>query len=258
MSSSESDSDTAQELITNNNTLDLSDSEEFLPNPLLNNDIHSTQSATEAYKSAMDSLRSHKSQKTSSSQGNNRTQKQSEQRSALIDAEEFIDDWLIDDIQQPSKKQRLDVNGVFSSNHARQKRDDPLPRKNSYMSVKRNRNIIIDDDDDLDSNAPDNFDEIQEEIVVNDDIDFISQNSPVPSTRPLAKPKPKQLSLINFTIKVTESSAVNPSTPNLDVSSLTSTPFVESTATQREPVGPVMRVKVRVKDKLLLIPVPSG
>jgi hypothetical protein len=65
MSSSDSDDGILSHEIQTNRTPDLSDSEEFFPNPILDDHlINNTQSATDTYKSAIDSLKGHNRRKT--------------------------------------------------------------------------------------------------------------------------------------------------------------------------------------------------
>lgn len=267
MSSSDSDDGLLPHEIQTNRTPDLSDSEEFFPNPILDDHINNTQSATDTYKSAIESLKGHNSRKTAAPLQRTRQSKSTQPMPALVDSEEFIDDWLIDDMQQPTKKQRLDVNGVFSSNSSRKKTDENLSRKNLLCSVKKNRNMIIDDEEsnnDTNSSFKDSNQDDVNLIIDQDDVDIITQNDVL--SRPSQRSKPRQLSLTNFAVRISETGTNNQEAasglyctpPNQFSTGLCNTQNITSIPTMpRETSGPVMRVKVRVKDKLLLIPVPS-
>ncbi|CAC5396682.1 NFKBIL2 [Mytilus coruscus] len=272
ISSSDSDSESQLPHRQRETTPVLSDSEEFFPNPMMEDEIRTTsQSATESYKSAMENLRGHVNRKTVSSQIVPTSKQQ--QTSALIDAEIFIDDWLIDDMQQPTKRQKLDINGVFSSNTSRKKSEEVLSGKASSLSIKKNRSIIFDDDSD-DINIDTSVDihgnnRIGDDNILIDenDISIISQSTQLPSIRPLQKTKPRQLSLTNFAVRVSENRTVAQDTAGIEnATSFLATTGPTSTQTaldstpssHRDTVGPLMRVKVRVKDKLLLIPVPNS
>ncbi|CAG2194769.1 NFKBIL2 [Mytilus edulis] len=249
----------------------LSDSEEFFPNPMMDDEISTTQSATASYKSAMESLRGNVNRKTVHSQSVPTSKQQ--QTSALIDEEIFVDDWLIDDMHQPTKRQKLDINGVFSSNSSRKKSEEVLSQKASSSSIKKNRSIIFDDDSedinidtsvDIHGNNRTGDDNI---LIDEDDISIISQSTQLPSIRRLQKTKPRQLSLTNFAVRVSENRSVSQDTAGIEnATSFLATTGPTSTQTTidstpssyRDTVGPLMRIKVRVKDKLLLIPVPNS
>ncbi|XP_071174589.1 tonsoku-like protein [Mytilus edulis] len=271
MSSSDSDSDSQMPQRQRKTSPVLSDSEEFFPNPMMDDEISTTQSATASYKSAIENLRGHVNRKTVPSQ-NVPTSKQ-QQTSALIDEEIFVDDWLIDDMHQPTKRQKLDINGVFSSNSSRKKSEEVLSQKASSSSIKKNRSIIFDDDSedinidtsvDIHSNNRIGDDNI---LIDEDDISIISQRTQLPSIRRLQKTKPRQLSLTNFAVRVSENRSVSQDTAGIEnATSFLATTGPTSTQTTidstpssyRDTVGPLMRIKVRVKDKLLLIPVPNS
>ena len=272
MSSSDSDDGLLPHEIQTNRTPDLSDSEEFFPNPILDDHLfNNTQSATDTYKSAIESLKGHNSHRTVAPLQSTRQSKSTQPMSALVDSEEFIDDWLIDDMQQPTKKQRLDVNGVFSSNSSRKKTDENLSSKNLLCSVKKKRNMIIEDgecNNDTDSSFRGSSNHSNQEdvnlIIDDDDVDIITQDNVL--MRPSQRSKPRQLSLTNFAVRISETgtnnqeaiSGLNCTPPNPFSTGLCNTQNITSISTMpRETAGPVMRVKVRVKDKLLLIPVPS-
>ncbi|XP_052061225.1 tonsoku-like protein [Mytilus californianus] len=268
ISSSDSDSDSQLPCRQRETTPVLSDSEEFFPNPMMEDEIRTTHSATESYKSAMENLRGHVNRKTVPSQSGVPTSKQ-QQTSALIDAEIFVDDWLIDDMQQPTKRQKLDINGVFSSNTSRKKSEEVLSGKASSASIKKNRSIIFDDDINIDTSVDihgnnrigdDNI------LIDENDISIISQSTQLPSIRPLQKTKPRQLSLTNFAVRVSENRSVSQDTAGIENTTSflatigptnTQTALDSTPSSHRDTVGPLMRVKVRVKDKLLLIPVPN-
>jgi hypothetical protein len=268
MSSSDSDDGILSHEIQTNRTPDLSDSEEFFPNPILDDHlINNTQSATDTYKSAIDSLKGHNSRKTTAPLQSTRQSKSTQPMPALVDSEEFIDDWLIDDMQHPTKKQRLDVNGVFSSNSSRKITDENLSRKNLLCSVKKKRNMIIEDEEsnnDTDRSFRGSSNHSNQEdvnlIIDEDDVDISIQNNVL--SRPLQRSKPRQLSLTNFAVRISETGTNNQEAisgpPNQFSTGLCNAQNITSIPTMpRETAGPVMRVKVRVKDKLLLIPVPS-
>ena len=263
MSSSDSD-DSAADRIEPEKSPDLSDSEEFFPNPILDDHIDHTQSATDTYKSAIESLRGYNNRKLPSSQGV-RQSKSSEQTTALVDAEEFIDDdWLIDDMQQPTKRQRLDLNGVFSSNSSRKKSDDSFTRKTSSSRTKTNRSVIIEDDDSNFNNDMENIgiDADNSHVDVNiiadkNNTNSYTQNTNLPTLQQSQRTKPRQLSLTNFAVRVSNDSTNKQETTVPNDSIVADYPTSSNTpSVLRESSGPAMRVKVRVKDKLLLIPVP--
>ena len=229
--------------------------------------------------------------------------------SALIREDEYVDDWLIDDLH-PMKRRKMDVNGLFStrtsktaktrsknvedSNHrTEEKRRDngKAPRcrieDSDIESDRESDSVTMDtevDSDiadivdnvgsktngvDNDKTLTDDFSDIVLDIDSDSEIPSITRNS-----RTSAKlSKPKQTKITNFGTKTTSANVTSSEllTVNLTnsvqshstdlksrgIESLTSV-VTQQNSVQSLNTGAstgVIRVKVQIKDKLLLIPI---
>ncbi|XP_069112103.1 tonsoku-like protein [Argopecten irradians] len=247
------------------------DSEEMYPNPL--SQVPDTSNATQSYRQAIHQVGS-SAVRRKTSQPSSRTSRHSKDSTALISADDFVDDdWLIDDLQ-PMKRRRIDVGNVFSTNGTRTK-----------SSQKEKRNVINSDSEE-DTTMGDTENTVLSDSqsiaslpadIDNDDMMLMSEDFPdelppltLPSSR-INKPnvlsplpdntvtgsrtvnsKPRQMRLTQFAVRQSDSS--QSFTPS-EITSQTNSVGVSSTPAA---VGQVMRVKVRVKDKLLLVPAPNG
>ncbi|XP_033729608.1 tonsoku-like protein, partial [Pecten maximus] len=257
--------------------LEEDDSEEMYPNPL--SQVPETSNATQSYRQAIYQVGSSAiRRKTPQPSNSSQTPRQSKDSTALISVEEFVDDdWLIDDLQ-PMKRRRIDIDKVFSTNGTRNK--SSIKEKRNVIDSESEEETRVDDTEDtgltvtqimpnvsLDTNM-ENSNDNDDLILLNEDfsdelppltlstsrVSRTNVLSPMPdqsteaNTRALAS-KPRQMRMTQFAIRHTDSSQSSiPPEVNSQMNgvSLTTTP------------GQVMRVKVRVKDKLLLVPAPNG
>ena len=295
------------------------DTEETYLNPLLD-DLNNSASATDAYRSAMTGIGS--SLARSSQQVKSKTQKTRTNCSALIREDEYVDDWLIDDLQ-PMKRRKMDVNGLFStgtsktgkkksrsseeSNHRTEER-----RKSSGKAARcriEDSDIESDGDSDsvtmdteIDSDITDNpLDKVDkagsmtngidnDKTLTDDfsdfvlDIDSDSEIPPINGNKNSSKinqvhrnsakaNKPKQTKITTFgtrtglaSVSDSEPAIVNltspverPSTDLADrITDTSNSGFAQQNSAQSSNSGGlagVIRVKVQIKDKLLLIPI---
>ena len=297
--------------------MQIEDSAETYINPLLD-DLNDSPSATEAYRSAMTGIGS--SLARSSQQVKPKTQKTKTNHSALIREDEYVDDWLIDDLQ-PMKRRKMDVNGLFSTGTTKTGKKKSKSWEESNHRTEENRKSSgkgarcrIDDSDienDTDSDSVamdtdmiDNPDkEIDEtdsyingidsdntltndfnDFVLDVDLDSDSEMPPINRNKNSAKSpfmnqisakpsKPKQTKITNFgtrsvspSLLESEPVIVNLTSPvqrrntdvgNSAIDTSTSGPRHQSLVQGSNAGGlsGVIRVKVQIKDKLLLIPI---
>ena len=295
--------------------MQIEDTDETYINPLLD-DLNNSPSATEAYRSAMTGIGS--SLARSSQQVKPKTQKTKTNHSALIREDEYVDDWLIDDLQ-PMKRRKMDVNGLFStgttktgkkksksseeSNHRTEEKrkssgkgarcridDSDIENDTDSDSVAMDTDMIdnpdkeIDETDsyingiDSDNTLTDDFND----FVLDVDLDSDSEMPPINRNKNSAKSpfmnqisakpsKPKQTKITNFgtrsvspSLLVSEPVIVNLTSPrrNTDIGN---SAIDTSTSGSRQQslvqssnaggLSGVIRVKVQIKDKLLLIPI---
>ena len=112
------------------------DSEEVHLNPLLD-DLDISSNATEAYRSAMTSIGG--SAARASKVTRSGSHKSSADCSALIREEEYVDDWLVDDLQ-PMKRRKMDVNGLFTTNTTKNRKQVKDNVHNNRTEQKRKQN----------------------------------------------------------------------------------------------------------------------
>ncbi|OWF54535.1 tonsoku-like protein [Mizuhopecten yessoensis] len=270
------------------------DSEELYPNPL-SPVTPVTSNATQSYRQAIHQIGSSARRRKASHQSSHATKSHhSNSTAALISAEEFVDDdWLIDDLQ-PMKRRRIDVGNVFSTSGIRNKSSQKEKRnvinsdsESDEETTVENADLLMDtgligsqntsNDNGVSDNT--NLESDTEDIMLLNEEEYVSDDLPPltlrtsRSSRPnilsqvsipgLSTPnvtdvrgmtsKPRQMRMTQFAIRQPDSSQSSlPSEP------LSQTSGVSSNLASTAAVGQVMRVKVRVKDKLLLVPAPNG
>ena len=268
-------------------------------------DLDDSSNATEAYKSAMTCIGSSTARSGQSSKS--RTQKAKADCSALIREDEYVDDWLIDDLQ-PMKRRKMDVNGLFStgtskvpkkqtksvldSNHRTEERrkqksklvkcsidDSDLESGTESDSrdaeIDHNSNTVAMETDSRtkSNNVIDDLDGVVHDIESDSDSEMPQINRASSKRSNLSKSK--QTKITNFgnqtstsnilsSGSVLASNSIISSAPNsVNLISRDSDISPMSTATLHNPQpsstsGPVtgvIKVKVQIKDKLLLIPI---
>lgn len=286
----------------------LEDSENTYVNPLLD-DLDDSASATEAYRTAMTCIGS--SSARSSQHVKPFTQKVKSNCSALIKEDEYVDDWLVDDLQ-PVKRRKMDVNGLFStrtsksmqkkkkihSNHRTEQKqiesgkflrcrieDSDIESDNEYNSVDMETNIDSHIDD-CATNTNNNIDTVSESDILIDDLSdvvlSIDSDSEIPpinrkgSSASVSKPKQTRItsfgtrtmsndffsnyvSSVNMTGAIVQSTSSESSSRDVEISSVNVVPVATQQNTIQSPTAGmltgVIRVKVQIKDKLLLIPI---
>lgn len=279
------------------------DSEETYLNPLLE-DLDEPSNATEAYKSAMTCIGS--STARSSQSLKSRSLKAKADCSALIREDEYVDDWLIDDLQ-PMKRRKMDVNGLFStgtSKAAKKQTNSGITSNHRTEEKRKQKSKLVKfgiDDSDLESgkeldskdadtdhishtvdmetdsrtkknNVIEDLDDIQD--IDSDSDSEIPQINRAGSKRSNLS-KPKQTKITNFGTRtstsnilssgsVLASNSIISSVPNSfnliskdsDISHISiATLHNPQPSFTSGPVAGVIKVKVQIKDKLLLIPI---
>ncbi|XP_060084011.1 tonsoku-like protein [Ylistrum balloti] len=243
------------------------DSEEVYPNPLTQAPVSSN--ATHSYRQAIHQVGSSAVRRKAPQASSNHVTKSlnSKDSAALISADEYVDDWLIDDMRPAVKRRRLNIE---SSD------------KNKETSVER---TVKEDTVSLDSQSLANDNVNLESLSDNDDIMLLNEDDdfcddlfplalrisrinrsnvlsdisvPAPCTSSMTDAfamtnKPKQMRMTQFAVRQTDTiqSSLPPET-------LSQRSGVNMNQISSSAVGQVMRVKVRVKDKLLLVPAPNG
>ncbi|KAK3589305.1 hypothetical protein CHS0354_026959 [Potamilus streckersoni] len=260
--------------LTESQDIDSEDSEMIFTNPALEEIKRPMKNAKEEYKNAINKVGSSGSRISQSPALSHVSHRTSNPNSsiALIAEEKFIgdNDWLIDDMQ-PSKKRKRDVEGFFSSKTARNKRpkDDsnmksckkmPLKSYREKNSFTGDQDFFGNDSDEIgDNNSQDHHSQNNDIAFINDVYsDFCditngmdSHSSESQKGDKSTKGRLIQSTLSQFTEKVNFRSEVNLNTfdarPPVDEAEL---PII-STMVKTD----VMRIKVRIKDKLLLVPI---
>lgn len=267
----------------------LSDSDDGLAvhaNPELDGFVSQPSSATEIYRNAMDMMGSASRHGVNFSQPVTQANKSDNDRCALVNEDNCInDDWLIDDMQ-PSKRRRVDVNGVFSTSNTRRSGERRCSKEETNRQDRVNgiqdREVIES------SNKERTCDKRQERsecsglgsdndlLVDMFEEDFITIDDSTPdSGRHLstgvnqrlnkANYRKKQLKITHFNTQRTQqsqrhsgstSTVLNPS-QTLHLANNTQLPVLPPQQTNQISNLTVMRIKVKVKDKLLLIPVTN-
>ncbi|KAJ8302571.1 hypothetical protein KUTeg_018967 [Tegillarca granosa] len=190
------------------------------------------------------------------------------------------DDWLIDDMNlRPSKRRKMDIDGVFSTNSARnvtkqgnksnrilEESDSDTNEVMSDVNVISENVTIENENDILDAGTDDvemlfNADDLNMDNVLNDDLPSMNytDKNKITNKRNRLSTKPRQLRMTNFGVRQNVQSQnlashELPSSCNHVVSSDIGLPSTQSSLLTSQSLS-VMRVKVKVKDKLLLIPV---
>ena len=106
-------------------------------NPLLD-DLDISSNATEAYRSAMTSIGG--SAARASKVTRSGSHKSSADHSALIREDEYVDDWLVDDLQ-PMKRRKMDVNGLFTTDSTKNSKQakESIPNHRTEQKRKENK-----------------------------------------------------------------------------------------------------------------------
>ena len=106
-------------------------------NPLLD-DLDISSNATEAYRSAMTSIGG--SAARASKVTRSGSHKSSADHSALIREDEYVDDWLVDDLQ-PMKRRKMDVNGLFTTDSTKNRKQakESIPNHRTEQKRKENK-----------------------------------------------------------------------------------------------------------------------
>ena len=143
-------------------------------NPLLD-DLDISSNATEAYRSAMTSIGGSSARASKVTWSG--SHKSSADHSALIREDEYVDDWLVNDLQ-PMKRRKMDVNGLFTTNTTKNRKQvkdnvhNNRTEKKRKESSKAGRCRIEENDSENESDARN----IDKEIHNSDDdsIDYYS------------------------------------------------------------------------------------
>ncbi|XP_064599134.1 tonsoku-like protein [Liolophura sinensis] len=252
-----------------------SDSEVYIPS----SSVNQSESAKDSYKTAIAAVGSsalrRNSQMTSQRTSSINSNKASNSRPALVNDDEIVgDDWLIDDVRPLSKKrknpeiEKLMTTGLREGSECvkRQKRSDEVLSDTENLDPECVEPSDVEDggdgdlmvvtaEDSNDSNDPDIgqfFSQVVRSVVCR-------SPSVVGSGRPTRRQKPRQLKLTrllarNCEVSTSKRGSMSQSEPT--VPSSIPTPADSRLSTVSQPAA--MKVKVRVKDKLLLIPVPAS
>lgn len=188
----------------------------------------------------------------------------SSSRPALLDGND--DEWLIEDMEEANsrKRKRAEGNELFTTIGSRSKPPDSDERQKRARSYENEAWIDMDLDDAeiSDRNACEEADDNVPTVIINpeetDVSDAVSENDSIKSLPSLNQPnhrrrnRVRQLRLTNFTVptRVLTESCSN-SNDSYD-SGLSSTPSGHKVQERF-----VMRLKIKVKDQLFLIPVSS-
>lgn len=286
------------------------DSEEMYPNPILEDRTPTTvtSNATESYRQAISQIGSSAARRKAA-QPPNHTPKSRRvtDTTALISADDFVDDdWLVDDLQ-PMKRRKIDGNGGFATgfrqrgsqkertNLIESDSDDDCGTESSCLSdgtVMLTHEPIIQDGSVINSNQT--CDDHQDVTITEVNEDFTDDFS-LPSLRPsssnrsstssqvcvpnlisdnldpprwVAPSRPRQTRMTQFGTRQTDNTQNAPNTHRTHTvhNTQNNTMFLSQMGavspglevTNHVPVGSVLRLKVRVKDKLLLVPAPNG
>ncbi|KAK3086523.1 hypothetical protein FSP39_019578 [Pinctada imbricata] len=276
--SSDSEDDSSN---MDNNDQDL---ENIYRNPNLKRESIST-SATDSYKTAIRSVGQSANSREHSSQSTSLLSARKEKaEGAFVDEEKFVDDdWLIDDMRPSSKRRRVNVNGAFTSgNTCKNKTSTKLSKtddENSDVAESGRHFGQMDgkhfrSDDISDIMFGENSNDGETVVIEESDSPTSTQNNRLSlRSRPAKK---RQLKLTNFglqssntedmpsiTRQTTSSVAmgnrapVNQNFPSLaqNMSTLSSQSNLTNLMTSQTVAIPVTSLKVRVKDKLLVVPV---
>ncbi|KAL3860427.1 hypothetical protein ACJMK2_010551, partial [Sinanodonta woodiana] len=255
--------------------IDFEDSEMIFTNPALGEIQQPLKNAKEEYKNAINKVGSSRSRISQSQALSHGSQKSSNSNSsvALIAEEKFIgdNDWLIDDMR-PSKKRKMDVEGLLCSRTTRNKRpkdkSDRKSRKEMPEKSFTEKNNFTGDQDFFENDS--------DEIGDNYNQDHHSQNNDVyidlcditngtdshssdslkgdNSTLNSSKRRLIQPTLSQFTEKANYRSEVNVVTADTRFN-VAETQIQSSMMPITMVKADVLRIKVRIKDKLLLIPI---
>lgn len=198
----------------------------------------------------------------------------SNSRSALVNDGEIVgDDWLIDDIRPVSKKRKNpEIEKLMKTalregpeSVKRQKRSDELLSDGENLDPECVVTSDVEDGDDSDlmvvtAEDSDDSNDIGQFFSQADRSSVSTSQSMVGSCRPTRRQKPRQLKLTRLLAKNGEvssrrRSSMSQSDPHVVPSSVAA-PEDSRVLAVSQPAA--MKVKVRVKDKLLLIPVPAG
>ncbi|KAK3086036.1 hypothetical protein FSP39_012431 [Pinctada imbricata] len=242
-------------------------------------------SATDSYKTAIRSVgqsansREHSSQSTSL-----RSARKEKAEGAFVDKGEFVDDdWLIDDMRPSSKRRRVNVNGAFTSgNTCKNKISTKLSKKddeNSYVAESGRHFGQMDgkhfrSDDISDIMFGENSNDGETVVIEESDSPTSTQNNRLSlRSRPVKK---RQLKLTNFGLQSSNTEdmpSITRQTPSSvamgnrapvsqnfpplaqNMSTLSSQSNLTNLMTSHTVAIPVTSLKVRVKYKLLVVPV---
>ena len=211
--------------------------------------------ATEAYKEALFGIGSavRKAQTVQSRKVSQLDHSANEMPSLIPQNEIVGDDWLVDDMR-PTKRKKYDMDGVFSTKSTR---DHSAPRsgekrKHSKENSDENADLnvnVFHDEEPLSEDIVINEDESAVNIIENYDLN-VSQDESEPSRHQRSK-RSRQLKLTKFTSSTPNSFKNDVNTSLRETQNTPQNHSVHSSQVARQP----MRVKVKVKDKLFLIPV---
>ena len=221
--------------------------------------------------------------------------------SALIREDEYVDDWLIDDLQ-PMKRRKVDINGLFTTRTTKSNKKQTKTTNSDHRTEQRRKEKTSSvrcriEDSDIESDTESEIGQIINEIVsefddkINDttkmdytvlddvcdsidgfDSDLEIQPIVRASNRQTTK-KPKQTKITSFGTLTANVSVGSSSNSVNAVTSDTSRTLLSTTipssgaqvitenvvsGSNNGRISGIIRVKVQIKDKLLLIPVIDG
>ncbi|CAH1779523.1 unnamed protein product [Owenia fusiformis] len=250
----------------------------------IENPVIEASNARNDYKNAIDALKS--SSRRSLTQVAKSTAKPkfstNQKFNALISEDDVQDDWLIDDLGPETKKRKLDIDGVFSTSSTREHKPQSSKSVSNNSMVSSSRaprasptfephetfddQIIADENSDEESkentNAVNENNEIdlQDVNVINDllnnDIEEMDYQSKRENTSNV-KAKRKQLKMTAYTERTQKPPVVL--TQPLQHSILASNaPSVVPPMQYKSPMPSMIRLKVEIRGKKFMIPVPQG
>ena len=232
-------------------------------------------SATDTYKTAIKSVGLSANRRENTNSSSSQAGRNEREAGAFVEENEFIDeDWLIDDLGPASKRQKTNASGAFMTGSSCRSRSQPLKRKSSSVrkesrefenlqSVKDD--IILDEDVMRNSDSGENVfirEGVEEDIVeINSDFEDIQSSLPTMHRARTSRNK-RQLKLTSYGVKTVNAnnSAIQDSHTITDIPSQ-QCGVMPSQQTSTQPTTPhsvrmpAASVRVRVKDKLLIVPI---